>query len=462
MNTHRTLLRCSVIFLLSVVPSASAASWEAELLFGPSAAATGQGTAPPSRVGIQGAETSSLGAGLTLPDVRQHNYRKPYTEAGIRGDLFAKQAIAETIGEEGAGVSARSRGYLTVLRNGDKLLRTGADRVCLDPKTGELVVIEAKGGTSQLGSAYGYPQGSPEWVVEQAKSALRSSKASLAEKQAARTTLEGAAKGKLRVEVVRTEHVQGEPKSPVVEQTTKVSAKASKMAKNALTELKGDLPDPPKKPVWSPGMKRVAKNTAIAVGVVTAISGTINGYRYATGQIPGEEALFNTATDGGLGGAGYLAAEGVLKIIGGQAHLVLKVGAGAGTARFVFESGRDILDVVRGETSPGELKERIGEDAVKALMTGAGTAVILLGFSNPGTATILIVAVGVAITADIAYDAIAPVFQRESEALQAYFDGLPAGLRNVCPLEWLSEKQDMELFGSLYGPRLRGVNMLRI
>ena len=47
---------------------------------------------------------------------------------------------------------------------------------------GSLVVIEAKGGSSQLGHGYGHPQGSPSWAVEAAQRIAKSPAATAIER----------------------------------------------------------------------------------------------------------------------------------------------------------------------------------------------------------------------------------------------------------------------------------------
>jgi hypothetical protein len=155
---------------------------------------------------------------------------------GQQASPYEKNRLAERLGEKGAEVFAAERGYEPLLRNGDKVLRQGLDQV-YRAKDSRIVVIEAKGGTSAIGRAYGCEQGTPEWAVQASKRVAESSKASAAEKQAARLVLESAKEGKLTVQVVRTPHVFGEPGPPVLESSLKAGRAVRKIAAAMLERL---------------------------------------------------------------------------------------------------------------------------------------------------------------------------------------------------------------------------------
>jgi hypothetical protein len=144
--------------------------------------------------------------------------------------------MAEQIGEEGGRAFASSKGYEPILDGTMKLLPQGPDWVGRSTD-GTVHVLEFKGGSGQLGHAYGYPQGSTEWAVESTKLMLRSPNASVAEKRAAELILQAATKGKLEVHVIRTSHVLGEPIAAVLEQSTKITEKAIGLTKTALNDL---------------------------------------------------------------------------------------------------------------------------------------------------------------------------------------------------------------------------------
>lgn len=144
--------------------------------------------------------------------------------------------LAERIGEDGAEGLAGKKGYEPLLQRGDKLLPQGFDQV-YRAKDGSIVVIEAKGGTSAINRAYGCEQGTPEWAVHAAKRVAQGSKASVAEKHAAKLVLEAAQQGNLTVQVVRTRHVLGEPVVAILESTLKAGQVESKIAATMLEEM---------------------------------------------------------------------------------------------------------------------------------------------------------------------------------------------------------------------------------
>ena len=131
---------------------------------------------------------------------------------------------------------AKSKGYEPIFDGFDKAIPQGPDQV-YRAGDGVVHVFEAKGGSGQLGHAYGYPQGSAEWAVESAKRVLRSAKATRQQETAAQEILQAASKGNLEVHVVRTSHVLGEPTAAVLEQSVKTSEKAISLAKEALGSL---------------------------------------------------------------------------------------------------------------------------------------------------------------------------------------------------------------------------------
>jgi len=145
--------------------------------------------------------------------------------------------IAEKIGEEGAKAFASVKGYEPILNDADKAIRQGFDQV-YRAKDGSIVVIEAKGGTSPIGRAYGCEQGTPEWTVKAAKHIIENSKASVLEKETAKMVLDAAKNGNLTTLVVRTKHILGQPYAAVLESTTKAGEAESKLAKSILEEIK--------------------------------------------------------------------------------------------------------------------------------------------------------------------------------------------------------------------------------
>jgi hypothetical protein len=145
--------------------------------------------------------------------------------------------ISEKIGEDGAKAFASMRGYEPLLNDADKAIRQGFDQV-YRAKDGSIVVIEAKGGTSPIGRAYGCEQGTPEWAVRAAKHITENSKASVLEKETAKMVLDAAKNGNLTTLVVRTKHILGQPYAAVLESTMNAGEAESKLAKSILEEIK--------------------------------------------------------------------------------------------------------------------------------------------------------------------------------------------------------------------------------
>ncbi len=144
--------------------------------------------------------------------------------------------LAEALGEDGGRAMAKAKGYEPVFDGIGRTLPQGPDAV-YRAADGRRIVYEYKGGSGQLGHAYGHPQGSTEWAVESAKRVLRSPKASKAELEAAREVLKAAARGQLEVHVIRTSHVLGEPTAAVLEQSVKCSNEATRLARTALDDI---------------------------------------------------------------------------------------------------------------------------------------------------------------------------------------------------------------------------------
>lgn len=141
-----------------------------------------------------------------------------------------RRHIVEEIGEAGAREYAAQKGYIPIFDGRNRTVPQGPDQVYLDPRTGETVVIEAKGGSSPLSQGYGYPQGTRCWVVKAAEQVLHNPKASPAERQGAEEILKAAQAGRLRVEVVRTPHVLGRPGLPFLERSIPLANDAERAA----------------------------------------------------------------------------------------------------------------------------------------------------------------------------------------------------------------------------------------
>lgn len=157
-------------------------------------------------------------------------------QAWLKATVDQRVKLAEQLGDEGARTFAKAKAWTPVFDGTGRGLVQGPDQV-YRASDGMVHVIEAKGGSGQLGHAYGHPQGSSEWAVEAAKKVLRHSSATEAERRGAALILDAAAKDKLQVHVVRTSHVLGEPTAAVLEQTVKCSDDAARLAQAALDDI---------------------------------------------------------------------------------------------------------------------------------------------------------------------------------------------------------------------------------
>ena len=189
-------------------------------------------------------------------------------------------------------------------------------------------------------------------------------------------------------------------------------------------------------------------------GVATLVSGSVNGYRYVKGDMPGEEALLNIATSDASATSAWLATEGVMSVVGERVILAVETGTGVGVAYFVLQGTRDVLNALRGELNPNDLPGEMVDNGLKALSAGVATGVIIGTCSNPGTAVIVLTSLGTVIAVDYAYSRIKPLFENERRVKVAYYSRLPQSMKQVSPLEWASESYPLEKLGRTYGPRL--------
>ena len=144
-------------------------------------------------------------------------------------------SLSEAYGMNGARLYSMQQGWQPLLDGTPRSIPQGPDQVY---RAGRLVhVIEAKGGTSPLGHAYGHPQGSTEWAVRSAERVLRSPASTEVERRAMRKVLQAAGDGRLRVHVVRTPHVLGLPGHPILQQTAGHTDEAARLAKGVLQSL---------------------------------------------------------------------------------------------------------------------------------------------------------------------------------------------------------------------------------
>jgi len=129
------------------------------------------------------------------------------------GQAPVSPQVVEAIGERGAAALAAERGLTPILTAAEKSVRQGFDQVYRSGK--QVVVIEAKGGSSRLGVARGFAQASEGWTLEVARETLKRASATQAELNAAREILAAAPRGDLTIEVVRTRMRDGQLRTTV-------------------------------------------------------------------------------------------------------------------------------------------------------------------------------------------------------------------------------------------------------
>ena len=254
-------------------------------------------------------------------------------KAWLRASPQERVLMAERLGEQGATALAEKKGYRPILTGEQKTIRQGFDIVCRAPD-GQVVVIEAKGGTSPLCRGYGAQQGTTEWAIKAARETLNSSKASAAEKSAARIVLEAAEQGKLTVQVIRTSHVLGEPVAAVLEGSKTVTAAERTLASEILQGSES---------LVRPAVEGTAKATEGATGAMKAAEGSAEAAK-------------------ALEGAGHVAAAG------SKLATAVKVAGVAGVAIDVGVRGCDAYHVEQRYRS-GDISNH---DRVKAHAKNAG------------------------------------------------------------------------------------------
>lgn len=181
------------------------------------------------RIAMKRLEARGDGLALGLADRSAE-----YGGARAIGDLGAKARIAEEIGVEGMKRYAAETGRepLYVGRAGSG---RGFDGVFRDGN--RIVVVEAKGGGSQVKHFHGHWQGTPEYAKVVAEDVLARSSTSAEEKAAAKEVLRALEEGRLDIEVVRTEHVQGKPLPTRVESAVSVGGNTNRMSASEVQSL---------------------------------------------------------------------------------------------------------------------------------------------------------------------------------------------------------------------------------
>jgi hypothetical protein len=150
------------------------------------------------------------GMTLSMP-----NRRIEYIQANPYG-MQGRQRIAEEIGDMGTQLYARKMNFQPLFE-GKAGQGQGFDTVYRTDK--QVIVVEAKGGSSQPKVYRGYPQGSRAYTLKVAEYVQNSKSASAAAKRAARAVIQAHKDGNLVVQVARTRHVYGTPQPTQVETT---------------------------------------------------------------------------------------------------------------------------------------------------------------------------------------------------------------------------------------------------
>lgn len=143
------------------------------------------------------------------------NYRQTY----LKADPYSAQGrirISETIGDTGARMYARTMNYQPMYQ-GRPGQGQGFDAVFRHGK--QVVVVEAKGGSSQPKIYRGYKQGTLEYTLKVAEYVKNSKTASLSAKASANAVIKAAKEGKLVIQVAKTQHVYGTPEKTQIQTT---------------------------------------------------------------------------------------------------------------------------------------------------------------------------------------------------------------------------------------------------
>lgn len=185
----------------------------------------------------------------------------PAQRAWLKATPEQRRGLGEAIGEQGGRDTARRMGHTVVFDGRDKGIAQGPDQVYVG-RDGRVHVFECKANDAPLNHAYGHRQGTVEHAVESARRVLRSSKASPAQREAARRVLEAAENSTLDVHVVRTRHVLGKPTpgATTVESTISARPRAARPAAARPQTAPKALPkaSPPAN-AWSKPLKQATR-----------------------------------------------------------------------------------------------------------------------------------------------------------------------------------------------------------
>ncbi|MFO7897763.1 MAG: hypothetical protein R6V58_01745 [Planctomycetota bacterium] len=81
-----------------------------------------------------------------------------------------------------------------------------------------------------------------------------------------------------------------------------------------------------------------------------------------------------------------------------------KVGGGVFVGRLLIEGGLDVRRYLKGDLSKAAFQEALRGDFIKASGSGVLTATVLVCFTNPGTALVVVVATGACVVVDLVHN----------------------------------------------------------
>lgn len=143
----------------------------------------------------------------------QRDYRAPWVSAAVSERI----RLAERIGNQGRARFETERGWIQIVGSQARGIVQGPDWVGWDAKTGNVRVLEAKGGSSEVRWTYRSWQGTNRNAIRSAEFVLESNSASQLEKMAAARVIKAAQANRLQTGVVKTSHVLGTPDAPRLE-----------------------------------------------------------------------------------------------------------------------------------------------------------------------------------------------------------------------------------------------------
>ena len=172
----------------------------------------------------------------------QRNYEGQWFEGPLDDRINRRRFLSEKMGEQGRARFAAERGLTKLLGSRNKTINQGPDSVYRDPRSGRVVVLEAKGGGSPLKWSFNSRQGTNVNTVRSAKNVIlryRRSADRAMKVQMARVIL-AAEKGQLDTGVIRTRYVLGRPNRPGLDGLD--SAQVAREARRARREIIGKYP----------------------------------------------------------------------------------------------------------------------------------------------------------------------------------------------------------------------------